>query len=175
MKYFHHITALSLLITSSSVFANQAPAPVRTLPVDGKNHALVVSKGLPTALPQVDVYKSPSCGCCQKWVEHLQDNGFKVKNYNVDNLYPYKQQAKLGPAMGSCHTAFVEGYAIEGHVPASDIKKLLQQKPAITGLTLPAMPLGSPGMEAPGRPAQPFTVMQYKDGAYVGVFSKHPQ
>lgn len=126
------------------------------------------------SLPVVTVYKSATCGCCKDWVKHMQDNGFQVEAHDVGNMLPYKEQAKLGAGMGSCHTAFVDGYAIEGHVPAWDVKRLLTEKPDISGLTVPRMPAGSPGMEVPGQPADPYQVISYKDGKEVGVFSDYP-
>lgn len=125
-------------------------------------------------LPMVQVYKSASCGCCKDWVKHLEANGFSVQAHDVGNMLPYKDQAKLGAGMGSCHTAFVDGYAIEGHVPARDIKRLLLEKPAISGLTVPRMPIGSPGMEVEGKPADAYQVLSYKDGKEVGVFADYP-
>ncbi|MFZ1344306.1 DUF411 domain-containing protein [Thiothrix eikelboomii] len=125
-------------------------------------------------LPVVQVYKSASCGCCKVWIKHLEENGFSVQAQDVDNLLPYKEQAKLGAGMGSCHTAFVDGYAIEGHVPAWDIKRLLLEKPPISGLTVPRMPIGSPGMEVAGRPADAYQVLSYKEGETVGVFADYP-
>ncbi len=126
------------------------------------------------ALPVVQVYKSASCGCCKDWVKHLEANGFSVQAHDVDNMLPYKEKAKLGAGMGSCHTAFVDGYAIEGHVPARDIKRLLLEKPSISGLTVPRMPIGSPGMEVEGRPADAYQVLSYKDGQEVAVFADYP-
>lgn len=124
-------------------------------------------------LPAITVYKSSTCGCCKKWVEHLQENGFQVVAKDVDNLHPYKVEAKLAPGLTSCHTAFVDGYAVEGHVPADDIKRLLKEKPDISGLTVPGMPIGSPGMEVPGKKADAYDVVSYKEGEKVGVFSKY--
>lgn len=124
--------------------------------------------------PLVTVYKNAGCGCCNDWITHLKQNGFDVKAHNVDNMSRYKDQAKLGPGMGSCHTAFVDGYAIEGHVPAQDIKRLLTQRPDVSGLTVPAMPIGTPGMEIAGQPAQAYQVISYKDGEVVNVFSDYP-
>ena len=125
-------------------------------------------------LPVVTVYKSATCGCCQSWVSHLEKNGFTVEAHDVNNLHEYKTRAKLGSGMGSCHTAFVEGYAVEGHVPAKDLKRMLLEKPDISGITVPRMPMGSPGMEVPGREADPFQVLSYKDGEIVDVFSDYP-
>ena len=125
-------------------------------------------------LPVVSVYKNASCGCCQAWVSHLEKNGFTVQAHDVGNMHDYKVKAKLGPGMGSCHTAFVAGYAVEGHVPAKDLKRMLLEKPDISGLTVPRMPIGSPGMEMPGRDADPFQVLSYKDGEIVDVFTDYP-
>ena len=96
---------------------------------------------------EVIVYKSPSCGCCAKWVDHMRDAGFEVKVNNTSDVYPIKQEYGLPRGMGSCHTAIVDGYVIEGHVPANDVKKLLAEKPNARGLSVPGMPIGSPGME----------------------------
>lgn len=99
------------------------------------------------ALPLVEVYKSPTCGCCGDWIKHMQENGFtNVRAYDVGNA---KKRAEVGMSLrfGSCHTALVDGYAIEGHVPAREIKRLLKERPRALGLAVPGMPLGSPGME----------------------------
>ena len=97
--------------------------------------------------PAVEVYKSATCGCCSDWIKHLQANGFTdVKAYDVGNA---KKRAEVGMSLryGSCHTALIDGYVIEGHVPAREIKRLLKERPKALGLAVPGMPLGSPGME----------------------------
>lgn len=101
--------------------------------------------------PVVDVYKSPSCGCCSKWIDHLKANGFAVRSHDTDNVAQHKARLGVPPGYGSCHTAEVGGFVIEGHVPAKEIKRLLKEKPRARGLVVPAMPAGSPGMEAGGR------------------------
>jgi len=95
----------------------------------------VVSTGVSAA--EIIVYKSPTCGCCKLWIEHLEQNGFKVKAYNTENVVAHKQRLGLLPELASCHTAVVNGYVIEGHVPATDIKRLLKEKPKIAGLAVP--------------------------------------
>ena len=105
------------------------------------------------ATPIINVYKSATCGCCEAWVKHLRDNGFKVEAHNVANPSDTREKMGMPDRMGSCHTAVVDGYAIEGHVPAADIKRLLASKPKATGLAAPGMPLGSPGMEGPRKDA----------------------
>ena len=96
--------------------------------------------------PLITVYKTPSCGCCVKWVEYLQKEGFEVKIVNRDDLTSIKQREGVPTAMSSCHTALVDGYVIEGHVPAQAIRKLLKERPDTRGLAVPGMPANSPGM-----------------------------
>ncbi len=105
------------------------------------------------ATPVINVYKSATCGCCEAWVKHLRDNGFKVEAHDVANPSDTREKMGMPDKFGSCHTAIVGGYAIEGHVPAADIMRLLASKPKAKGLAAPSMPLGSPGMEGPRRDA----------------------
>lgn len=114
------------------------------------------------AQPVIEVYKSADCGCCGGWVKHLEANGFTVKAHNVDNPSDYRQKFGIPAELGSCHSAKVGGYALEGHVPASDIKRLLATQPKATGLAVPAMPMGSPGMEGPR--TDPYDVLLVKNG-----------
>ena len=125
------------------------------MPLSFKSFAALIALLIaPIALagPLITVYKTPSCGCCVKWVEYLQKEGFEVKSVNRDDLAPIKQRAGVPPAMSSCHTALVDGYVVEGHVPAQAIRKLLQERPDTRGLSVPGMPANSPGMgEMDGR------------------------
>jgi hypothetical protein len=93
------------------------------------------------------VYKSPTCGCCAKWVEHMRANGFEATVSDMPDVTPVKDKQGVPTTLRSCHTALVGGYAIEGHVPADLVKKLLKEKPAAAGIAVPGMPMGSPGME----------------------------
>lgn len=103
----------------------------------------------------VEVWKTPTCGCCADWVTHLEENGFTVKVNNVNNTDSFRAALGMPQSYGSCHSARVGGYAVEGHVPAADIKKLLAEKPSdVVGLAVPAMPIGSPGMEHPDYPSK---------------------
>lgn len=97
--------------------------------------------------PEVMVYKSPTCGCCSKWVEHLEENGFTVKTTDQADVSPVKRKVGLPGNLASCHTGIVDGYVVEGHVPAEAVKKMLREKPDIVGIAVPGMPIGSPGME----------------------------
>ena len=108
----------------------------------------------------VEVWKDPNCGCCGDWIKHMEDNGFSVKVYDSGNT---AARAKLGlpTRLGSCHTALVGNYLLEGHVPASDVHKLLKEKPKALGLAVPGMPVGSPGMDGPeyGGRKDPYDVL----------------
>ena len=102
----------------------------------------------------VEVWKDPSCGCCQDWLAHMQANGFELRSYDTGNV-AVRQRLGVPAKLGSCHTARVDGYAIEGHVPASEVQRLLRERPPALGLVVPGMPIGSPGMDTPayGGPA----------------------
>ena len=101
-----------------------------------------------TPRPLVEVWKSPSCGCCKDWIAHLEANGFATRTHDTGNT-AMRRRLGVPLALGSCHTALVAGYAIEGHVPAADIRRLLQLRPQAVGLAVPGMPIGSPGMDGP--------------------------
>ncbi|TCS33094.1 hypothetical protein EDC30_11835 [Paucimonas lemoignei] len=116
--------------------------------------------GAQAAGPVVEVYKSAYCGCCTAWVDHLKDNGFDVKVKNVESPSDFREKFGIPQDLGSCHTAKVQGYAIEGHVPAADIKRLLAEKPKAVGLAVPSMPMGSPGMEGPRKDAYDVFLVQ---------------
>ena len=124
--------------------------------------------------PEIKVWKSPTCGCCKDWIKHLESNGFSVTFYDTGNG---DARARLGiPArLGSCHTAEVEGYAVEGHVPAKDIYRLLEEQPEAIGLTVPAMPRGSPGMDGPayGGVQDPYDVLLVGADGTVTVFESY--
>jgi len=124
--------------------------------------------------PAVEVWKDPNCGCCQDWVVYLQANGFTVKVNDVGNN---AARARLGmpKALGSCHTALVAGYVIEGHVPAADIRRLLKEKPKAVGLAVPGMPVGSPGMDGPiyGGRKDAYQVLLVLQGGDTRVFNSY--
>lgn len=122
--------------------------------------------GFGANLPTITVYQSPTCNCCGKWVQHLEDEGFTVESEMRQDMGSVKQQAGVPRQLGSCHTAIVDDYVIEGHVPADDIKQLLHNAPeGIQGLTVPGMPVGSPGMEQ-GNRLDPYDVLAFtSDGA----------
>jgi hypothetical protein len=120
----------------------------------------------------IDVIKSPYCGCCAQWVEHLRANGFTVRVTDVEDLDPVARQHGVPDELRSCHTATVEGYVIEGHVPAADIHRLLDERPQATGLAVPGMPIGSPGMEQGDR-RQPYATILFDRNGRAQVFARH--
>jgi hypothetical protein len=123
--------------------------------------------------PLVQVYKTPTCGCCANWVKHLQDNGFATRVVDMPDLADVKTKNGVPTSAQSCHTATVDGYVIEGHVPAADVKRLLKDRPAVLGLAVPGMPIGSPGMEVPGVKAASYNVMSFDRGGKLTVFASH--
>ncbi|MFZ1539661.1 MAG: DUF411 domain-containing protein [Chromatiaceae bacterium] len=121
--------------------------------------------------PKVTVYKSPTCGCCTQWISHLRKDGFDVDPVDVKDLSIVKSMSGIKPEQASCHTAQVDGYVIEGHVPADDIRRLLAERPDARGLTVPGMPMGSPGMDSPN-PQHYQVLLIGKDGS-TQVFAEH--
>lgn len=139
--------------------------------------ALLYSKPAPlsasdqvTPPAEIVVYKSPTCGCCSKWVDHMKANGFRVTAHDTSDMQAVKTKLGVPDAMASCHTSVVNGYVIEGHVPAADIQRLLRDKPKVAGLAVPGMVTGSPGME--GNRSDPYNVMAFGDGK-TSVFARH--
>jgi hypothetical protein len=123
--------------------------------------------------PEVIVYKDPFCGCCSLWAKHLEANGFQVKVQVVENMDQYKRMLGVPATLKSCHTAVVNGYTIEGHVPAEDIQRLLKERPKAKGLAVPGMPLGSPGMEA-GTSRQAYSVLLFDAEGKTSVYRQYP-
>jgi hypothetical protein len=121
---------------------------------------------------KISVYKTPTCGCCQKWVAHLEANGFEVATHDMADLRSVKSMAGVQPEYASCHTAIVDGYVVEGHVPATDIDRLLMERPDIVGISVPGMPIGSPGMEHGDRRDNFAVITLEKDGS-TKVFSRY--
>ena len=128
------------------------------------------------AAPQgevVQVYKSPTCGCCGDWVEHLREHGFTVEVIDQPNMNAVKSELGLPRDMASCHTARIAGYLVEGHVPAEDIERLLAERPDVAGLAVPGMPVGSPGMEVEGRAADPYEVLAFERDGSTSVWASY--
>ena len=126
-----------------------------------------------TASPTMEVYKSPTCGCCSKWVDHVQAAGFTAKVTEMDDasLDALKTKRGIPRTAQSCHTALVGGYVVEGHVPAAEVHRLLKEKPAVVGIAVGGMPTGSPGMEVAGVPPRTYNVVTFDKQGAVRVYS----
>lgn len=146
-----------------------APAPAVPAPAAGD----VPTVADADAMPHMVVHKTPTCGCCGAWVEHMQAAGFHVVVEEREDLEPVRKRLGVPYGKGSCHTAEVGGYFVEGHVPAADIKRLLAEKPAARGLVLPGMPIGSPGMESPDGRVQPYTVERVEADGNTTPYARH--
>ena len=117
------------------------------------------------------VYKSPTCGCCVKWIRHLEAGGLEVESVNVRDVSAIKSKHGVPTRLASCHTALIDGYVVEGHVPVEDVKRLLDERPDVIGLAVPRMPIGSPGMEGPN--PEPYDVLSFDASGATRVFASH--
>ena len=116
------------------------------------------------------VYKSPTCGCCSKWIDHMKAAGFSVRAVDLEDLTEVKQSSGVPMRLRTCHTALIDGYVVEGHVPADVVKKFLAEKPAAAGIVVPGMPIGSPGME--GTPVQAYEVLTFTKDGKTAVYAR---
>jgi hypothetical protein len=121
--------------------------------------------------PAITVYKDPSCGCCKSWIEHLIKHGYRVDAKDTPQMTEIKRSLGVPEGLTACHTAVVNGYLIEGHVPAADIARLLKEKSKVAGLAVPGMPMGSPGMEGPR--AQHYQVLSFDKAGKTKVFASY--
>lgn len=155
MKLSYSALILIPVVAALSLTSPTAPTAAETMP----------------AQSVIEIYKSATCGCCTKWVEHLKSHGFKVKTNDVADPSSYRARLGIPDRLGACHTAIVDGYVIEGHVPVREIKRLLTERPRAKGLAVPGMPSGSPGMEGPR--SDPYEVLLFQaDGKYT-VYQKY--
>jgi hypothetical protein len=125
------------------------------------------------APPSMVVYKTPTCGCCSKWVDHVKAAGFNVTVHDVQSTAEYRRKYGVPDQLQSCHTGVVNGYAIEGHVPVADIQTLLKKRPKAKGLAVPGMPIGSPGMEQ-GPRRQAYSVLLFTSDGKASAFQSYP-
>ena len=170
--------ATNLLIRLASSLAlpacAQAPGPAPAAPAaDAAPVGGPAATAVAAALPLVVVHKSPTCGCCGLWVEHMREAGFPVEVRDTHALHGVKERLGIPTGKASCHTAEIDGYVVEGHVPAEDVKRLLAERPDARGLVLPGMPLGSPGMETPDGRVQPYTVELLSEDGSTSAFANH--
>lgn len=167
-----HATAATAALTRRRWLA-------RTLPLfalAGAPALLRAAPPAPAAATAVEVWKDPNCGCCKDWVEHMQAHGFQVTVHESGNA-AVRSRLGLPNKLGSCHTALVGGYLLEGHVPAADVQRLLRDKPRALGLAVPGMPVGSPGMDGAvyGGRKDPYDVLLVARDGSTTVFSRYPQ
>lgn len=121
---------------------------------------------------EITVFRSPTCGCCGQWIEHMQAAGFIVKDNVTEDMTAIKEQYGVPANLASCHTTVVDGYVVEGHVPAEDVQRLLVEKPEVAGIAVPGMPIGSPGMES-GDYVEPYTVFSFTESGETAAFAEH--
>jgi hypothetical protein len=160
MRRFAQLAAIAFLAACSR--ADAAPGEAEG--------ALLSSTSVDQSLPQVVVYKTATCGCCNGWVEHLRAAGFDVDARNVSDLMSVKLDAGVPGPMVTCHTALVDGYVVEGHVPVDQIKRMLAERPEIAGIGVPGMPVGSPGMEGPN--PQPYEVLAFDHDGHTSAYAQ---
>jgi hypothetical protein len=160
------VLALTFLVAACTPTDNGTEASSQSPAAERHNDSAIVEETM-------TVYKTPWCGCCTLWAEQAIDAGFDVEMHDVESLHPMKEELGVPPAMGSCHTAKIAGYFIEGHVPFDDIRRLLNERPDARGLTVPGMPIGSPGMEQ-GNRRQAYDVYLVDDQGHASVYNHYP-
>jgi hypothetical protein len=138
--------------------------------------AVTVAAGLSSSAqapaPALTVYKSPACGCCVKWIDYMRANGFSVKTVDVEDIAAVKRTWGVPTNLSACHTSVAGNYVIEGHVPADVVTRFLRERPAVAGIAVPGMPLGSPGMEQPTGRVEPFAVMSFDRSGRTALYER---
>jgi len=169
MRLFVHLSAITFLAACGN--ADAAPAQSASVDSDGPTPvATAIAADTDQELPAVVVYKSPTCGCCNGWIEHLRAAGFTVDARDVNDLMSVKLDAGVPGPLVTCHTALIDGYVVEGHVPVEAIQQMLADRPDIAGIGVPGMPVGSPGMEGPN--PQPYQVIAFDDEGNLSVYAE---
>lgn len=154
---------LPLLLLLAACRPTEAPAVLPAAPEAAVTRPTATAAPAPVeqASATVLIYKTPTCGCCTLWADHMRAEGFAVEMRDLPDLTAVKDSLGVPGMLGSCHTAVVDGYVVEGHVPAGEVKRLLRERPAVRGLAVPGMPIGSPGMEVPGRAPDTYDVVGF--------------
>jgi hypothetical protein len=150
-----------------------AQAAGLALAAAGARRLLAGPRRVATPGTAITVYKSASCGCCAKWVDHLKENGFAPAVHDEENMDGIKDEMGVPKDLRSCHTALLGAYLVEGHVPAADLRRLLAERPAIVGLAAPGMPRSGPGMAVPGAPHEAYEVVAFGKDGKTRVFAQH--
>ena len=164
----HRLVASAIVAATVGCSSPESDArgPARANAEQAAAGAIAVGDTIP-----VIVYKSPTCGCCQNWVDTLRARAFRVIAVDTSDVGAVKKALGVTDMLGSCHTALVDGYVIEGHVPPADIRRILRERPAVVGLAVPGMPRGSPGMEGPER--DPYHVLSFDRTGATRVYSSY--
>ena len=174
------VTALGLIklaYLSSEKRANQVVDNSSTVKVDSEKnyYSSVWDREKETSYSgniETIVYRNPSCGCCEVWIEHAKKHGFEIEDKKIETMAALKKKYNIPQQLASCHTTIIDGYVIEGHIPADDIKTFLKEKSEFAGLAVPGMPLGTPGMEAKDI-KQPFQVFTFDNQGKIKVFKEY--
>jgi len=177
MKKTSSAKNLALLVVGISLVAGggafYVAGPSDDAPAQAPEAVLAAELPAPNPdLPVMKVWKSPTCGCCSKWVEHVRQAGFEVQVEDVQDIAAVKGEHGVAAPLQSCHTALVDGYVVEGHVPAEDIVRLLEERPEVAGLAAPGMPMGSPGMEM-GDHKDAYDVLAFDREGKTSVWASH--
>lgn len=135
-------------------------------------HQAAIASYIAPELLEVTAFRSPTCGCCGAWLEHMKAQGFKVNDNITQNMEGVKREHRVPENLASCHTALVGGYVVEGHIPAADVIRLITEQPNVAGIAVPGMPLGSPGMES-GNIREPYTVYSFTQSGEITPFQEH--
>ncbi len=156
----------AILVTGGvgvGVYSAVAPKPM---------HHPAIAENLPPEALKITAFRSPTCGCCGVWIEHMKAHGFQVQDNITEDLEGVKREHNVPDDLASCHTAIANGYVIEGHIPAADVKRLLAKKSDVAGIAVPGMPIGSPGVES-GNIKEPYSVFTFDEAGQTTVFAEH--
>ncbi len=171
------IVLAALVLIGATAFYLGSRETVANLTSDAPAAVVASATGELTGPPPADgviqVFKAATCGCCGEWIKHLEEYGFTVDVRDMPNMMAVKAELGMPGELGSCHTARIAGYLIEGHVPARDIQQMLLERPDIAGLAVPGMPIGSPGMEIEGRAADNYDVLAFDAQGQTRVYNSY--
>ena len=173
LRYAAVLAVAAIATPACSPRAERADVPAEPAAPADHGTALAAASPTDTALPTMAVYKTPACGCCRGWIEHVQAAGFTVEVHDLEDLSEIKSEAGVPEKARSCHTAIVGGYTIEGHVPAPTVLRVLREKPRVAGLAVAGMPVGTPGMEVPGQEPDKYDVLSFQADGSTAVYESH--
>ncbi|MEO0518051.1 MAG: DUF411 domain-containing protein [Cyanobacteria bacterium P01_A01_bin.116] len=158
------LLAASLVLVGCTAAQNSRQPTSKNVTATAEAQAVLAS--------EITVFRSPTCGCCGKWIDHAEAAGFQVKDEVTEDMSAIKQQYGVPQNLTSCHTTVVGDYVVEGHVPVEDVQRLLVEQPDVAGIAVPGMPIGSPGMES-GDYTEPYTVFSFTESGETAAFAEH--